>query len=257
MFNNQFKETMIRFLTQVLIREVIKQKHRKRWWLVYGPPRTGTTYITRLISSCSKLFVSDWHLQHILRPLSDRKDIKFDQERFFKDVSNNILDNAHMSKGKRLKTLESIFLRRAQYIDLVFKQQGLSFEEYNTLIRMWGKPERKIFCFREPAGYISSARKKFFQHTLNQDQRIYVRSLDTYEKIGGDIIEYTADLNIEDYILFLKPLELEKNSLEKFKYKGNQTNEDITEEMWSVYQSFKEKNAPKIFNNSKMESNWR
>ena len=246
MLSNLFKEAIVKFF----IREPIKKKYRIRWWLVYGPPRTGTSYITNLISSRSKLFIQDWGLRRILSLPPNLNYIKFDGDRFLRDVSNNILDNAYMHLQKQ-EILESIF-KKTKYIDLVFKQAGLDSETYNILVKMWGKPERKIFCFREPAGYISSAKKQFSQLTLSENQERYIHFLNTYEKIGGDIIEYTSKLKITDYTLFLKPLDIDMNSVQEFIYKGKYEQEDVTEEMSLAYQNFKEKNILRIFNKSNL-----
>ena len=88
-------------------REVIKRKSQLRWWLVYGPPpRTGTSYLLKLIKFCSILYVSDWGLGPVLdsvpdwlenRSSPDFNYIKFDYNRF-----------RHGSKTQRVRFTLSI-----------------------------------------------------------------------------------------------------------------------------------------------------
>ena len=208
----------------------ISKVPKLRWWYIYGLSRSGTTYMTVLIRNASKLCVSDWGLGRMLNQFNLIKGI--DKDRLLEDLASNILDNANLGQGNQL--------------DLVFKQANGSFEEYQLLVKMFGEPERKIFCFREPAGYIASAQKKF-KSTLEALQDAYIRNLKRYEEIGGDIIEYSKDLTLDDYLIFLEPLKLNKMFFENFSYTGESKPEDTTEEMWSVYNSFKEINIAKIY----------
>jgi hypothetical protein len=208
----------------------IERKPPLRWWLVYGPPRAGTTYVHRMVKACSTLHVSDWGLAPVLNPIPEwlryfsAKDfdyIRFDYERFLNDISSNILDNAYTGNGVQL--------------DLVYKQATLGPGEYETLVRMWGPPERAIFCIREPAGYIASARKKFIYDSVERLQRVYVDSIDSYRHIRGDIFDYTPELTVSDYTSFLQPLSFEGKRLPRFRFKGEQDHENTTEEMWNAY----------------------
>lgn len=216
-------------------RGVIKRKPELRWWLVYGPPRSGTSYMLRLAKSCSVLYVSDWGLGPVLDPvpdwLNDRSAsafdyIRFDYKRFLKDISNNILDNAYLGNGIQL--------------DLVYKQATLGPNQYQVFVRMWGPPARAIFCIREPAAYIASAVKKFIYDSVERLQQVYIDSMDSYLHIKGDMFEYTPELHVSDYTSFLEPLNLEGKRLVPFRYGGEPDHEHVTEEMWSAYYRAKE-----------------
>lgn len=218
-----------------LIHRRIKRKPAPRWWLVYGPPRAGTTYMHRMAKTCSTLHVSDWGLAPVLDPISEwlqRRSsqdfgyIKFDYERFLKDISNNILDNANAGNGVQL--------------DLVYKQATLGLSEYEALVRMWGPPERAIFCLRQPAGYIASATKKFIYDTVERLQQVYIDSIASYQHIGGDIFDYTPELTVSDYTSFLQPLSFEGKWLPPFQFRGEQDQKNTTEEMWDAYHRIKE-----------------
>jgi hypothetical protein len=189
----------------------------------------------RLIQTCSTLYVSDWGLGPVLNPVSDwLKDrsapafdyIRFDYERFLKDISDNILDNAYRGNGVQL--------------DLVCKQATLGPNQYQVFVRMWGPPARAIFCIREPAGYIASAVKKFINDSVERLQQVYIDSVDSYLHIRGDIFEYTPELRVSDYASFLEPLNLEGKRLVPFRYGGVQDHEHATEEMWGAYYRVKE-----------------
>jgi hypothetical protein len=218
-----------------LLRARVKRKPAPRWWLVYGPPRAGTTYMHRMVQACSVLHVSDWGLAPALNPIpewfrirsaEDFDYIRFDYERYLKDISRNILDNAYPGRGVQL--------------DLVYKQATLGLSEYETLVRMWGPPERALFCIRQPAGYITSARKKFIYDTVETLQQVYIDSMSSYVHIRGDIFDYTPELTVSDYTSFLQPLSFEGKWLPPFQFKGEQDHENTTKEMWDAYHRIKE-----------------
>jgi hypothetical protein len=213
-----------------MARERVRRKKGLRWWLVYGPPRAGTTYMHRMLETCAALHVSDWGLAPALDPIpawlqySSAKDfdyIRFDYERFLKDISRNILGNAYLGDGRQL--------------DLAYKQATLGPSEYETLVRMWGPPERAIFCIREPAGYMASARKKFVYDTIERLQQVYIDSIDSYLHIKGDIFDYTPGLSASDYTSFLQPLSFDGKELPPFDFRGEQDHENVTKEMRDAY----------------------
>lgn len=212
-------------------RRKMQDQSQLKWWLVYGPPRGGTSYMMRLIKSCSRLVVSDWTLSPLIahipywlefRSAPARDYIAFDHHRFLRDISSNILDNADVGSGHQL--------------DLVYKQAGLRSKEYQALVEIWGPPERTIYCLREPAGYIASATKKFAGHTVENLQQLYVDSVNSYLEINGDLFEYTPDLSMSDYVFFLEPLNFEGKQLPAFRYTGEQDRDSTSEEMWAAYQ---------------------
>lgn len=123
---------------------------------------------------------------------------------------------------------------------MVYKQVILHPNEYQTLVKMWGSPERIIFCLREPAGYIASAAKKFMPNApLEQLQDMYITAINNYPQVKGDIFEYTPELSVSDYISFLEPLNLEDRRLPSFQHTGEQDHEKVSEEMWSAYHRMK------------------
>jgi hypothetical protein len=211
-------------------RRTLKRKRELTWWLIYGPPRCGTSYMVRMVKACSMLYVSDWGLAPILNPIPkwlrlrsspDFGYIKFDYERFLRGISDNILDNAYPGTGSQL--------------DFVYKQATLGLSQYEVFVKMWGPPERTVFCFREPAGYIVSAVNKFIYDTVERLQQLYVRSMNSYQEIGGDVFEYTPELTMLDYFSFLEPLEFEGKWTPLFQFKGEQDHEHTTNEMWDAY----------------------
>lgn len=203
---------------------------RLNWWLVYGPPRCGTTYMARLISNCSKRLVGDWGLRGLLVGVESVRNAgrrSLDRERVFKDISKNILDNSKTGNG-------------GSELDLVFKQAGLTSQEYNVITRLWGAPKRIIFCFREPSGYIASAQKKFCQPNEVLQER-YCKAYEEYNSIGGECFEYQQNKSLDDYICFLSPLTFANSEeLPKFIYKGEEKQEDTNQKMWKLYFHFKE-----------------
>jgi hypothetical protein len=217
------------------IRKALEQQSELKWWLVHGAYRTGSSYLVRLIKTCARLYINDWGLMPILAPIPGWLELKtdpardfvtFDHERFLRDISNNILDNAYAGDGNQL--------------DLVYKQVVLHPHEYQALVKMWGPPERIIFCLREPAGYMASATKKFAQAVLEAVQQGYIDAINYYALIGGDVFEYTPELSVEDYVPFLKPLNLEGKRLPAFRYRGERDQEHTSEEMWNAYYKVKE-----------------
>ncbi len=213
------------------LRSRLKNKKQINWWLIYGAARTGTTYMLDMIASCSQLWISDWCLDNILKLVPEFDYIKFDNKRLLRDISNNILDNACLGSGDPL--------------EFAVKEAYLEYEEYKMLVRMWGPPSRAIFCFRQPAGYISSAGKHFkgpYEISLNQLQELYIKLFESHQKIGGDVFEYGSHLTMDDYISFLKPLKVDKRLNKEFVYKGKDSNEHTTEAMWVAYHDFKKTN---------------
>jgi hypothetical protein len=189
----------------------------------------------RLVKACSALYVSDWTLAAILAPahrwldfraVPARDYIAFDHNRFLRELSRNILDNAYAGDGDQL--------------DLVYKQAGLRAGEYQGMVRLWGPPERAIFCLREPAGYIASAARKFPGNSVENLQRLYVNSLEDFPQIGGDLFEYTPGLDAADYCAFLAPLDFEGKRLPAFRYAGDQNHECVSEEMLGAYTRIKD-----------------
>ncbi len=217
------------------VRRELQRKSGLNWWLVYGPPRSGTSYMMEWIKTCSTLWVSDWSLGILFEPiprwLAFRSDpahgfIAFDHARFLRDLSRNILDNAYTGGGNQL--------------DLLYKQANMRPNEHHTLVQMWGPPQRAIFCLREPSGYMASAARKFAHASREQLQRMYIRSVEGYQEIGGDLFEYGPGLSDSDYVAFLQPLDFERKRLPAFRFRGAQDHDSTSEEMWQAYHRAKE-----------------
>lgn len=156
---------------------------------------------------------------------------RLDQDRFLSDLAANMYATAQLSGGKQ--------------IDLVFKQANTSVEEYQSLVGMFGEPARRIFCLREPSGYIASARKKFGDETLNHRQFSYVKSLGIFDTIGGDVIEYGDNLTTAKIAAFLEPLDLGDTATE-FKFAGKTEPEHVTPKMKQAYDDFKARHGDVI-----------
>ena len=203
------------------------------WWLVYGAERTGTSLMFRMVGMASLRTVSDWGLGDMLKLTPEYSYIKFDRERALGDISRNILDNAGVGGGTKL--------------DLVFKQASISIQEYQMVVKMWGYPSRRIFCFREPSGYIASAIKKFPDSSLSHLQAQYIESFKRYEEIGGDIFEYSARVTKQHYIEFLAPTVPTRSLKEEFHFRGTYEPQNASDDMWAVYHEFKQKHHSRIF----------
>jgi len=225
---------------KLISKKMLKAKYyitsKINWWLIYGPPRCGTSYMLNLVSTCSHLYVGDWDLGYIIRPIIIRLKkimqpnycyIDFSNQQLLKDIAENIFDNASPGKGYRL--------------DLVFKQAALDYNYYQGLKKMLGKPQRKIFCFRNPYEYIQSALIKFPNSTLNNLQETYLKSMNAFYEIRGDCFEYKDNLTLDDYLIFLKPLVFNNKKLSSFNYqkKYKKINENVDNRMLRIYRNIK------------------
>jgi hypothetical protein len=76
---------------------------------------------------------------------------------------------------------------------------------------------------------------KFIYDDLEALQRVYVRSIRAYSKIGGGVFEYTPDLSVSDYVSFLAPLNFDGKRLVQFRHKGKEDEGSTTDEMWNAY----------------------
>ncbi|MFV1874460.1 hypothetical protein [Nioella sp.] len=195
-----------------------------KWWLIYGPPRTGTSYLSRLVARRARHLVSDWGLGHILNNLDKVNDLNTD--RFLNDFAQIVLESARRGGG--------------QYLDLCFKQAIMLPAELTQLSKMFGEPQRRIFCIRAPAGFVASAIKKFPRFTPTDLEERYVKMFRIYDQIGGDILEYGPQLSIDDLSSFLAPMKLPPNT-EDFVYRGSERTDLVTPRMQEVYENFKDK----------------
>ena len=205
-----------------------------KWWFIYGAIRTGSSYMADAIGLAAKLKVRDLGVNNLYKIVGSqnrataKNDLPFNWDKAFHSISENILENGEKGQGSQL--------------DLVYKQAGGKeiADSYPSLVRMWGLPERIIFCFRDPSSYMSSAIKKFPNEPLERLQSIYVESFVTYNLIGGDRFEYNSNLSAADYVNFLDPLII-KDQVAPFAYKGANS-KNFTPEMKATFDTFRQKN---------------
>ena len=202
------------------------------WVYIYGPPRTGSTYLLRQFRKKAIHSVSDWGLGMILKPFVYMPG-GIDKNRLLKDLSENLLH-----RSRKNKTGE---------IELVLKAANANFEEYQCYNQMFGLPARTIFTVREPSGYMSSARKKFPEESIAFLQKSYLKMLVLYSRIGGEIIDYNSTLDQEFYRKFLLPLKYKYGELESFEFKGKKADHLVKEKMIVAYRKFIQKNRDKVF----------
>jgi hypothetical protein len=199
----------------------IMHKRKIKWWLVYGIPRSGTSYVTRLIGNCSRMVINEIILLKAgLKP-------KLIPHMNTRDIKSKVLKMAQRGGGKQL--------------DIVLKTPFLNVNKYNILVRILGEPQRKIFCVREPTAYFASAREKFPSLPARVLEKYYIKRLNAYKEIKGDILLYGPDSGIEDYISFLQPLKIKKEYAETFLYKRHAISAQAPPNMLMAYQEFSKK----------------
>lgn len=203
-----------------------------KWIFIYGPPRTGSTYLLRQIRNHSIHSVSDWGLGLILKPFISMPG-GIDKQKFLEDLRRNLLSRSKRNSGG--------------HFDLVLKAANGNLEEFECYKEMFGLPERIIFTIREPSGYMSSAHKKFPEKTLPHLQRSYLRMMTLYHSIGGEILDYSDSLSTKSYLSFLLPLRFSKGEIERFQYKGSKADHLVKEKMIVAYRKFIQKNRDKVF----------
>ena len=197
-----------------------------RWWLVYGPVRSGTTLMSRLLAAHSSAVVSDWGLHAVLAgPLSSTPPA-FDLRRMRSAVLSEVLSAC--ATGRR------------GLLDVVYKQANLRKPEYDALVQVFGEPERIVFCLRDPAGFMQSAVRKFPDTDLDNLRSFnYVGTIDEHAVIGGDVFLYSPDVTGADYARFLLPVPISAEEQEKVRYTGSTADELTTPEMWAAFERLK------------------
>lgn len=200
----------------------LARRRTLRWWVVYGPVRSGTTYMMEVIAANARVRVSDWGLRHGLGLPPDLPHIRFDRARARADFSRNVLANAPAGGGRTL--------------DLVYKSAQMRPDELQALTEMWGPPERVIFCLREPSGYLASAVRKFPDVDVQAFRDEYLADIETHEAVGGDLFVYRPDLDTEDYRRFLAPLDMPDDPNLRFTYQGSTADDLVTPEMVDAFE---------------------
>jgi len=194
-----------------------------RWWLVYGPVRSGTTLMANLLAPHSRWMVSDWGLHAVLEgPLSSTP-ASFDLREMRRRVLVEVLSSCETGHGGPL--------------DLVYKQANLRRPEYDALVDVLGPPERVIFCLRDPAGFMRSAVRKFPEVELDNLRVInYVGTIEEHERIGGEVFLYSPDVTGTDYARFLAPMPVSAEQQAQVRYTGGADDASTTPEMWAAFE---------------------
>lgn len=200
----------------------IARKRHLRWWLVYGPVRSGTTYMMSVIGANARLQIGDWGLRHGLGLPPDLPHVRFDRRRARADFSRNVISNAPSGGGGTL--------------DLVYKSAQLRRDEFDALIEMWGAPQRVIFCVREPSGYLASACRKFPDVDVQAFRDEYLRDLATFEEIGGDVFAYGPHLTTDAYREFLAPMTIPEGADHEFTFRGSAADDLVTPDMVQAFE---------------------
>jgi len=198
-----------------------------RWWLVYGPVRSGTTLMANLIAPSARWLVSDWGLHAALAgPFA----------------ATGPFDRRRVQRALMAEVLAAVDSGHGGPVDLVYKQANLRRAEYDDLVGLFGPPQRRIFCLRDPAGFMSSAVRKFPDVDLDNLQEInYVGTSVEHDLIGGEVFHYHPAVTGEDYASFLAPLVIPAELRATVRYTGSAAPELATEQMWAEYHRLLEK----------------
>ena len=157
-----------------------------KWIYIHGMFRSGTSYLTRKAKSKSKRGYGDWMLHQFAKPMlavRTREDTrKMNSNRLWKDFRKNLLRSGHIGWGRE--------------IDVVVKQATGSVEELKFLTELFKQPPEEIyFLFREPHGWLKSARLKFSNlNELENFEGYYQNSFERFDDIGGKAIVYDDTL---------------------------------------------------------------
>lgn len=193
-----------------------------RWWLVYGPVRSGTTLAADLIGHHSKRTLSDWGLHAVLDgPLGD--------------VPRSF-DLRAMRRAVLEAAMDSVDHHPRRALDLVYKQANLRPAEASALTEALGPPERTIFCLRDPAGFMASALRKFPDVDRRNLQEInYLGTIEAHATIGGEVFVYHPGISAQEYESLLAPLGARPLG-EDVVFRGRSDPDSTTLAMWDAYE---------------------
>jgi hypothetical protein len=198
------------------------RKGELRWWLVYGPVRSGTTLMSDLTRTHTRYLVSDWGLHHALTPPLSRTPHGYDAIRPQRALLAEVLSACRTGSSGPL--------------DLMYKQANLRQPELATLTALIGPPERSILCLRDPAGFMASATRKFPDVPHDELREFnYLGTLKAWEEMGGEIFLYHPDVTGQDYQDFLAPLRLAPDDVARVRYTGSTAPELTTDAMWERF----------------------
>ena len=160
-----------------------------KWIFIYGHHRGGTTYTLNQYLKVSKRGTGDWMMfqfanAFIAAKTRDRQ--KLDILRLNRSFRKNLLTNAQIGGG--------------QYYDIVIKQavgtQNLNDvrSELNFFTEIFkSPPEKKLFLYREPHGWWSSAKIKF-NHNKQNMIKYYMKAIESFYINGGLPLEYGDEI---------------------------------------------------------------
>jgi hypothetical protein len=206
---------------------------RLRWWLVYGPVRSGTTLMADFASGHSRWEVSDWGLHAALTEPLSQPPAGYDPRRPRRALLAEVLAACGTGHSGRL--------------DLVYKQANLRAKEHDILVDLIGPPERRIYCLRDPASFMGSAVRKFPDIDLDNLREInYIGTSQEHARIGGEVFLYHPAVTGDDYADFLRPLTISAEQRASVQYSGSAAPELTTDPMWAEYHRLVElaTNAP-------------
>lgn len=155
----------------------------KKWVLIHGVPRSGTTYMYHEFMKASRYGVSDWDLRYFAEAIGhvrNEQRIAIDSREIVKTLRSQMEKNAAPGGGHSY--------------DFVVKQVNITKPEFDLFCEIMAKPPKETyFLFREPALWFSSAIKKF---GLDKEQalKLYKDAMNSYQVGGGKILEYGASL---------------------------------------------------------------
>lgn len=194
-----------------------------RWWLVWGPVRSGTTLMADLVAEHARWEISDWGLAAALTAPQSPYPASYDPARARRAVLAEALASCRRPHGG--------------VVDLVYKQANLREPELEALTSVLGPPERSIFCLREPAAFMRSATRKFPDVDLDNLRRYnYVGTLAELERLGGEVFLYHPEVTGAEYAAFLEPLPISAAAQASVRYTGSAAPDLVTDEMKEAYE---------------------
>jgi hypothetical protein len=199
------------------------RRGRLRWWLVYGPVRCGTTLMADLVAGHARWEISDWGLHAALAGPLGHDRAGFDRTRPRRALLAEVM--AVSARNRRAP------------IDVVYKQANVRADEVAAVEDVLGPAERRIFCLRDPAGFMQSAVRKFPTTELeNLRESNYIGTIDEHERVGGDVFLYHPDVTGDEYARFLHPLAIDATARASVRYTGSSAEELTTPAMWEAFE---------------------
>jgi hypothetical protein len=194
-----------------------------KWVFIYGMPRSGSTYMLTQYLKVAKRGTGDWRLHefaHAFKKAEQRQRVTLDIDKLIHCFRNNMIENAPLGGG--------------EYYDFIVKEASSNKMKLKFLSRVFNAPPaEKIFLYREPEGWWSSAKEKFQISEAEAVQR-YKARLDSFEEIGGTPLEYGTELQsfLENSAIF------KDANVDNFKSKREDYSQP-PEKLYELYDAFK------------------